>query len=146
MRMLRSFLGDSRGANAIEFALLAGPFLLLMLGTIEFGRAFWSRHVIQEVSIAGARCMAVPQPECMADRKYDQAASLQFIMASANVKGVALKQQDVTLSRDATCFGSSGFSSVTISYRFTTALPDFLTALASGAEMDATSCFPTQGS
>jgi Flp pilus assembly protein TadG len=146
MRMLRTFLGDSRGANAIEFALLAGPFLLLMLGTIEFGRAFWSRHVIQEVSIAGARCMAVPQPDCMADGKYDQAASLQFIMASANVKGVALAQPDVTLNRDATCFGSSGFSSVTISYQFTTALPGFLTALASGAEMDATSCFPTQGS
>lgn len=146
MRMLRTFLGDSRGANAIEFALLAGPFLLLMLGTIEFGRAFWSRHVIQEVSIAGARCMAVPQPECMAGGKYDEAATLQFIMASANVKGVALAQSDVTVDREATCFGSSGFSSVTISYRFRTALPDFLTALASGAAMKATSCFPTQGS
>lgn len=145
MKTLRKFLGDSRGANAVEFALLAGPFLLVLVGTVEFGRAFWSRQVVQEVAIAGARCVAVPQPSCMAAGKYDATAARQYIMTSASSKGVALTQPNVTLDRNATCFGTSGFSQVTIAYTFSTALPDFITALASGAVMNATSCFPTQG-
>lgn len=145
MKLLRRFLGDRRGANAVEFALLAGPLLLVMFGTIEFGRAIWSRHVIQEVAITGARCIAVPQPGCTANGEYDQATSIAFIVGAAGAKGVALANPEVAVSRDATCFGSSGFSSVTISYEFATALPGFLKSLASGSEMAANSCFPTQG-
>jgi Flp pilus assembly protein TadG len=145
MSALRRFLGDRRGASAVEFALLAGPFLLLMLGSVEFGRAIWSRHVIQEVAIAGARCIAVPQPACAAGGEYDQTRSIDFILDAAGAKGVTLSKPEVVVDRDTTCFGTSGFSRVTISYEFVTALPGFLSTLASGPQMGANSCFPTQG-
>lgn len=144
MRTLRSFLGDSRGASAVEFALLAGPFLLILLGTIEFGRAIWSRHVIQEVAIAGARCVAVPQPDCAASGEFDQARAIAYIISSARIKGVSLKTPEVTVDRNTDCFGTGGFSSVTISFQFKTALPTFLSSLATGPVMGANSCFPTQ--
>ena len=37
MRRLAQLRKDSSGATAIEFALLAGPFLLIVLGLIEIG-------------------------------------------------------------------------------------------------------------
>lgn len=146
MRMLRRFLHDRRGANAVEFALIAGPFLLILLGTVEFGRAFWYRHVIQETAIEAARCIAVPQPDCASGGAYSQATAVAHVIASAGRKGVTLTSSDVTVSRNASCFGSSGFSSVSISYEFDTALPGFLSALVGGPRMSATSCFPTQSS
>ncbi len=146
MRHFRRFLGSRSGASAIEFALVAGPLFLIMLGTIEFGRAIWSRHVIQEVAIAGARCVALPEPACTASGKYDQAVSSAHILAEANARGVSLASPQLVIDRNTDCFGASAFSSVTISYRFNTALPGFLIALANGSDMQANSCFPMQGS
>lgn len=144
MRRTARFFRDRRGASAVEFALLAGPFLLLVLGTVEFGRAYWYRHVIQETAINAARCVAVPQPACAANGTFSPTAATSHIVTAAGAKGVTLEAGDIAVDRDATCFGSSGFSRVTISYRFVTPLPTFLSSLASGPVMGATSCFPTQ--
>ncbi len=35
--MLRRFFKDRRGATAVEFALLAGPFLLILMASVELG-------------------------------------------------------------------------------------------------------------
>lgn len=42
--MRRGFRSGSRGATAIEFALLALPFVILIIGLIEFGRALHIRN------------------------------------------------------------------------------------------------------
>jgi len=46
-RMLARFRADRAGATALEFALVAGPFILLLLGSLEFGRVLWSQHSLQ---------------------------------------------------------------------------------------------------
>ena len=49
------------GATAVEFALVLPMFLMLVFGSIEFGRLLWTQQALQETAIAGARCMAIAQ-------------------------------------------------------------------------------------
>ena len=67
----RSRLATSEdGATAIEFAFLAGVLGLMVLGIIDFGRAFWFRMEVQNAAQAGAdwaqynpfNCGASPSP------------------------------------------------------------------------------------
>ena len=44
MSGLRRFIGDRGGATALEFALIGLPFIMLMLGLIEFGRGLHIRN------------------------------------------------------------------------------------------------------
>jgi Flp pilus assembly protein TadG len=142
--LIRRLLDDEKGANAVEFALIAGPFLLLLLGTVEFARAYWDGQALQETAVAGARCMALPQASCSAGGAYDSQSTITFVTNMALDKGIALAAGDIAIDRNATCQGLSGFSQVEITYRFETALPDFLTALTGGRTLQADACFPNQ--
>ena len=48
-----------RGAAAVEFALIAPLFLLLLAGIIEFGQAFRIQHAVSNASRRGARLAAM---------------------------------------------------------------------------------------
>jgi Flp pilus assembly protein TadG len=52
-----------RGAAAIEFALVAPVFLLLIAGIIEFGQAFRIQHTLTTASRRGARALIVDSAE-----------------------------------------------------------------------------------
>lgn len=47
--------GDRTGAAAVEFAVVAPIFLLLIFGMIDFGRAMMMSQVVQNASREGAR-------------------------------------------------------------------------------------------
>lgn len=138
------FKTDSSGASAVEFAILAGPLILLLFGSLEFGRLYWTRQALQETAIAGARCMGVKQPGCATDGAYSFALAAEFIKDLAEERGLALSDSDLSLDPNTTCSGLSGFSSVTINFTFQTPLPPFIAALADGMELSATACFPNQ--
>jgi Flp pilus assembly protein TadG len=142
--IIRRLLENEKGANAVEFALVAGPFLLLLLGTMEFARAYWDGQALQETAVAGARCMALPQSSCSTGGTYDSVSTIAFVKSTALDKGISLASSDIDINRNATCQGVSGFSQVQITYRFDTALPDFLTSLAGGRTLQASACFPNQ--
>ena len=61
--MIRDVLGrfkrDTRGAAAIEFAIVIVPLLLFMFGIIEFSRAFWAKEALQQTAVDTARCMGL---------------------------------------------------------------------------------------
>lgn len=42
----RHFVRDRRGAAALEFALLGLPFVILLLGLLEFGRGLYIRNAL----------------------------------------------------------------------------------------------------
>lgn len=46
---------DRRGASAVEFAMIAPLFFMLLLGMIEFGRALMVQQVLTNASREGAR-------------------------------------------------------------------------------------------
>jgi len=144
MRKLPSFLRDRSGANAVEFALLSVPLLMVLFGTVEFGRMYWTQHVLQETASTGARCVGVLQSGCTKSGVYNAATTISYISSMAATDGIVLTGSNISVNNNTTCSGLSGFSTVRISYTFSTVLPTFLTALASGPLLSATACFPNQ--
>jgi|SRR5579862_4415286 len=53
-----------KGSTAVEFSVLAGPLLLLLLGTIEFGRALWTLNELSYSVDEAARCAAINSTLC----------------------------------------------------------------------------------
>jgi Flp pilus assembly protein TadG len=59
MRRTRRSDGAERGAVAVEFALILPILLLIVVGTIEFGRVYSQWQVYNGAAREGARCAAV---------------------------------------------------------------------------------------
>lgn len=55
---------DQRGASALEFALLAPVFFLLMFGIIALGMLFWTQVGLQHGVQMAARCASVNTALC----------------------------------------------------------------------------------
>ena len=144
-RLLRRLRDDRRGASAVEFAMVAGPLLLLLFGTIEFGRLMWLRQALEETATAGARCMGIPQPQCMSGNDYNAAATRAFIIEEAAGWGLKLAADDVAVDRAATCSGLPDFSTVAISYTFDSAVPMIAELMGGGPTISTQVCFPNQG-
>ena len=60
MNLLSRFRSCSRGAAAIEFAIIALALVLVCVGTIEFGRAFYVRNNIAHAADIAARRAMMP--------------------------------------------------------------------------------------
>ncbi|MBJ3786482.1 TadE/TadG family type IV pilus assembly protein [Devosia sediminis] len=120
---LRRFLRATDGTSAIEFALLVLPFLLMVVGTIEVSRAWWTRQAIQDVASATARCIGVGQLQCTLDGAYSPERALDFATGLALGRGVALTEGETTLERNVTCQDMTGAVRVTVQSRFQSVLP-----------------------
>jgi Flp pilus assembly protein TadG len=57
--LLRRLVRASDGSAAIEFALVAIPFFLFLLGVVEFARLYWTQSELQYAAEAAARCATV---------------------------------------------------------------------------------------
>jgi hypothetical protein len=52
---LRKFIGEERGGMAVEFAILIPVLLLMVLGIVDFGHAWYMDHLLSNASREGAR-------------------------------------------------------------------------------------------
>ena len=69
---------DQRGAIAVEFAIILPLLLLLVVGTIEFGRVYSQFQVFNGAAREGARCAAVqatPYGDCVVQTRIDDAST-----------------------------------------------------------------------
>ena len=144
MKRLRRFWQHRSGASAVDFALVVFPFFTVVFGTIEFGRALWTRETLQAVAITGARCMGLVQTGCGTGGTYSASQTTAFVQSTATSWGITLPTSGITVSNSATCAGVSGFSQVSLSYTFTTAVPKLIAPLVGGLPLTASSCFPNQ--
>ena len=64
LRHIAHGLGCRAGTTAVEFALLALPFLLLVTGTIDATRLVWTNFSLHFAVEAAARCVAVTPSKC----------------------------------------------------------------------------------
>ncbi len=140
-RRFGRFLRDAGGATAVEFALVAVPFLMLLVGGVEFGRMAWTRQALQQTAVIGARCMGILASGCASSGAYSLSNTQTYLTSVAAGYGVVLAPANMTLNRSATCAGLSGFSSVSLSYTFQTAVPGLVQAL-NAKTMTAQACFP----
>ena len=141
-RRLGRFAGDRSGASAVEFALVLGPLLFLIVGAMEYGRLIWTKQALQEAAIAGARCMGVLATGCASGGAYSASNTATYIQGVASGFSLTVPTANVTLNRAASCAGVSGFSSVSISYTFQAAAPVLLGSASSAMPLTATACFP----
>ncbi len=135
--MPHRFLRDRSGASAVEFALIAAPLALLLLGSLEYGRLLYLRQAIDDTAIAAARCAGVLEPGCTQDGAYDLVATRSHIVGMAAGRGIDIALDDIAVDRAATCAGITGFSRVTIAYSIDSAFP---VEMAGSSE----ACFPNQ--
>ena len=131
---------NARGTTAIEFALVAPVFLMLIFGAIEYSRVLWTLNALQEVAFDGARCMAIPQSACAVGGSYDSTSTTTHVTQTANQWGLSL--QSISLSQNVTCGGVSGFSQVQVSSNFNTPVPQIVFLAAAGTTLQATACYP----
>ena len=68
----RRWIADHRGSVAIEFAMIALPLILLLVGTIEISRYTWTRLALQDAASEGARCLGLGLPDMLCRRKHGQ--------------------------------------------------------------------------
>ena len=141
-RPIRRLARDRGGASAVEFALVIGPFVLVLFGVIEFGRLLWTLNALQETAIAGARCMGVLNSSCTSSGAYNSTSSVNYVKSVANGWGVTLTAANISLNSSAACAGVGDFSQVTITYTFQSVIP-LISPLVSDP-MSVNACFPNQ--
>jgi Flp pilus assembly protein TadG len=61
---IRSFLTNRDGSTALEFALTAPAFFLLVIGGTQVGLLCWAQLALQQGSEAAARCASVNKTQC----------------------------------------------------------------------------------
>ena len=143
MRRRRLARADE-GATAVEFALLLGPMVLLLFGGIEVSRVMWVNHAMEKVALTSARCIGIRNAACSTAGTYDAGRAKDYIIAAAGSLGITLNASDIAIEDGGTCYGSAGFSKVTLTKTVTSPVPK-LVDLLSNADHRLTSqaCFPT---
>jgi Flp pilus assembly protein TadG len=142
----RGFRRDRRAVAAVDFAIVATPLLMLVLGTIEFGRLIWMREALQMTAIQAARCMGVRQPACSAGGEYNQTNTQSYVIGLGNTWGIPLTNANLTLPTGGVASSGvcNGLAEISISYTFQTAVPGLLTMLSGGKALTGHACFPRQ--
>lgn len=110
-RSVRRFIRDSRGATAIEFAVVSIPLVLIFVGTIEFGRVFYIRNDLAQAADKGMRVLLV-----------DPAAGLPVVIAAVQDAFGAGPDTELDVALDA---GPSGTRKLTVRYPVTLLIPGF---------------------
>lgn len=117
---------DNRGASALEFALTAPVFLLLIFGIIAFGLLLWTQLGLQHGTEMAARCATVNPTVCPSSSAITSYAAQQAY-------GLALPTE--TFSYSTPACGNQ----VSASYTFH--FPEVLKL--SPVTLTARSCFPS---
>ncbi|HVO26849.1 MAG TPA: TadE/TadG family type IV pilus assembly protein [Candidatus Margulisiibacteriota bacterium] len=126
----------------VDFALVVPPLLALTFAIIEYGRFFWAQEALEQTALAAARCMGIHQSSCASGGAYSASATQTFIANTASSWGISVPTANMTLNNSATCAGTSGFSSVTLTTNFVTAVPGLLPLPSGGTTLTASACFP----
>jgi Flp pilus assembly protein TadG len=132
--MSRRFAGNVDGATAVEFALLAPVFFMMLFGIIEVGRLIWVKQALTETAYSAARCAA------LASSCKTQSDIQGFATAHGLRRGLRVNAGLVSYISNTTCDGNAGAVQVTIRYDFASPLSGFIAALP--ASVEAHGCFP----
>lgn len=93
--MFRRFSRDQRGQSLVEFALVVPILLLLVLGIMEFGRAYSTSLALQNAAREGARLAVTGSTDAqVVQRVRDAAPTLDPARLSVSVSPATRRQGD----------------------------------------------------
>lgn len=100
MRLIKKLLGEKRGQALVELALILPILILILMGTMEFGRIFHSYLVITNASREGARAGVVGLDDTGIRTKVkDVATSLSLSDTQINITpGYSSRSRGVPLT------------------------------------------------
>ena len=116
---------DVRGATALEFALCAPVFFMLVMGIMELGLLVWMQLALQQGVEAAARCASIDRNAC---------ANAAQIQAYAAAQSYGLSPPNSTFTITAPACGNMVQASYTPTY-----LPSFPIPTRT---LTAQACFP----
>ncbi|HET7084548.1 MAG TPA: TadE/TadG family type IV pilus assembly protein [Rhizomicrobium sp.] len=73
----RRFFFDISGATALEFAMCAPAFFMLVMGIIELGLLVWMQMALQQGVESAARCASINKTTCSSTSNIQAYASAQ---------------------------------------------------------------------
>ncbi len=123
----RRLFRSRSGATAVEFALVALPFCMMIFGIIEFSRLIWTQSALQFAVERAARCAAVNPSTCGTPDQIATYAASQ--MLAPGIASSAFSYAAVTC-------GSKVSATAGFTFIATGLLPPALT-------LTAQSCYPT---
>lgn len=118
----------SRGAVALEYAIILPALLLMILGALDVGRVMWLQVTLERAVEAAARCAAINEVECGSATQIQSYAASQ---AYGTTIGAA-----VFVAASASCG-----TSVTGTVPFTFAIP---WVMRRKITLRATACYPVE--
>lgn len=125
IRLARKLAKDD-GNTAVEFALVFPAFILMMMGTIETGRAIWTQSLLNYAVQSAARCGAVNTSVCSSN-------SATVTYAVQNSSPLTIPSTDFTVS------SPSCGNQVSVALPFTTIVPQLLPF---NVTLSAQACYP----
>ncbi len=76
LRRLMSFLGERKGVSALEFALIAPPFFMLVFGILDVALISWAGYELENATVETARLVRTGQAQGAAWTSSQLAAQL----------------------------------------------------------------------
>lgn len=106
-----SLQNKTRGQAVLEFALLLPILLLLLIGTLEFGRLFFAKIVITNAAREGAYYLSTHNSDktnCsgIAPNQICYLTTIQAVKDEANSSGLTLTDADITVSNPCCAVGN----------------------------------------
>lgn len=107
----------TRGQAVLEFALLLPILLLLLIGTLEFGRLFFAKIVITNAAREGAYYLSMHNADktnCsgVAPNQICYLTTRQAVMDEANASGLTLTDADISIGTPCCAIGSPAIVNV----------------------------------
>ncbi|MBL8637996.1 MAG: pilus assembly protein [Alphaproteobacteria bacterium] len=129
---LASWKRDESGATAVEFAMISGAFILLLLGVFEMGRALWITNSLQYAAERASRYALVHS-------ETDESTISDYLGESLRSVGVPTTGMSVTVEEMEYHSDQPGFVSVRVNLPYNPVLLPLGTLLWENASLSAIS-------
>jgi len=136
--MTLSLLHDRKGGVAVEFALVAPTFLMILFLIMDGGRLMFAKQSLNELAAATARCAAIKAAGC------DTAANAQgWAVSRGNARSAMnIANSNVTVTASTTCNGVANMTKVTITRPWANGAMGMLPGNVAPTSLSSSSCFP----
>ena len=130
---------DRRGAQALEFAVIAAVFFPVSFAILELGLLLWTQNAMQSAAAMAARCGAIGSADCADVADYAAKAVGEWVVPDQ------IDKSEVTVNKAGSCNGAPGTATiVTIAHQFWSGIT--LPAPFNSPLITVTACFPSSAS
>lgn len=136
--MIGRFLFSARGNAAVEFALVAPVFLMMLFLILDGGRMLFAKQALNELAAAAARCAALKPAGCTTASEVQSWA----ISRGETRSRLTLAAADVTILPSTTCNGQSNMAKATLAMTVPKGAMTLLPQSAAPSTLTSVSCFP----